>query len=112
MARLVEGVGVVLRRQGNELVGGCPLHEDSSPSLVVSTGKNLWHCLGACQAGGRPVDWVMTAQGVSCSGGDRGDLAGRSFGRSNEKARGAFGRTDMDVAAAMLSLVSTGWDVS
>jgi len=43
----------------------CPFHEDGSPSLVVSPGKNLWHCLGACQAGGGPIDWVMTAQGVS-----------------------------------------------
>ena len=43
VARLVEGVGVVLRRQGNDLVGAFPFHEDSSPSLVVSPGKNLWH---------------------------------------------------------------------
>ena len=53
--RLVEGVGVVLRRQGNDLVGACPFHDDGSPSLVVSSGKNLWHCLGACQTGGGPV---------------------------------------------------------
>jgi DNA primase len=63
--RLVEGVGVELRRQGKDLVGRCPFHEDGTPSLVVSPAKNLWHCLGACQAGGGPVDWVMTAQGVS-----------------------------------------------
>jgi DNA primase catalytic core len=65
VARLVEGVGVELRRQGNDLVGRCPFHEDKTPSLVVSPGKNLWHCLGACATGGGPVDWVMTAQGVS-----------------------------------------------
>ncbi len=65
VARLVEGCGVELVRQGKDLVGRCPFHEDSTPSLVVSPGKNLWHCLGACQAGGGPVDWVMTAQGVS-----------------------------------------------
>lgn len=63
--RLVEGVGVELRRQGNDLVGRCPFHEDKTPSLLVTPSKNLWHCLGACQAGGGPVDWVMTAQGVS-----------------------------------------------
>lgn len=63
--RLVEGVGVELRRQGKDLVGRCPLHEHGTPSLVISPGKNLWHCLGACAAGGGPVDWVMTAQGVS-----------------------------------------------
>jgi DNA primase catalytic core len=63
--RLVEGCGVVLREQGKDLVGACPFHDDSSPSLVVTPGKNLWHCLGACGRGGGPIDWVMTAQGVS-----------------------------------------------
>ncbi|MGD7708305.1 CHC2 zinc finger domain-containing protein [Microlunatus sp. Y2014] len=63
--RLVEGCGVELRRQGKDLVGRCPFHEDDTPSLVVTPGKNLWHCLGACGRGGGPIDWVMTAQGVS-----------------------------------------------
>lgn len=63
--RLVEGCGVVLRQQGQDLVGACPFHEDSSPSLVVTPGKNLWHCMGACARGGGPINWVMTAQGVS-----------------------------------------------
>jgi len=48
---LVEAAGVVLRRAGSDLVGCCPFHEDRQPSLVVSPAKNLWHCLGACQAG-------------------------------------------------------------
>lgn len=63
--RLVEGCGVVLRSQGKDLVGCCPFHDDDSPSLVVTPAKNLWHCLGACGRGGGPIDWVMTAQGVS-----------------------------------------------
>lgn len=63
--RLVEGCGVGLRRQGRDFVGACPFHEDDSPSLVVTPAKNLWHCLGACGRGGGPIDWVMTAQGVS-----------------------------------------------
>lgn len=65
MARLVEGCGVVLVRQGKDLVGRCPFHDDSTPSLVVSPAKNLWNCLGACKRGGGPIDWVMAAQGVS-----------------------------------------------
>lgn len=63
--RLVEGCGVALRRQGKDLVGCCPFHDDDSPSLVITPDKNLWHCLGACARGGGPIDWVMTAQGVS-----------------------------------------------
>jgi DNA primase len=56
---------VKLRRQGADLLGLCPFHEDHEPSLVISPTKNLWHCLGACQAGGSPIDWVMRERGVS-----------------------------------------------
>jgi DNA primase len=63
--RLAEARGVELRRQGADLIGLCPFHEDHEPSLVISPKKNLWHCLGACQAGGSPIDWVMRERGVS-----------------------------------------------
>lgn len=63
--RLVEGRGVELKKHGADLIGRCPFHDDRTPSLVVSPGKNLWHCLGACQAGGSVIDWVMKAEGVS-----------------------------------------------
>ncbi len=65
LARLVELAGVELRRQGKDLVGLCPFHEERTGSLVVSPEKNLWHCMGACQAGGSVIDWVMRAEGVS-----------------------------------------------
>jgi DNA primase catalytic core len=63
--RLAEARGIVLARKGADLVGLCPFHEDHEPSLVITPAKNLWHCLGACQAGGSVVDWVMRAEGVS-----------------------------------------------
>jgi DNA primase len=65
LGALVAGAGVELRKAGADLVGRGPFHDDREPSLVVSPGKNLWHCLGACQAGGSVIDWVMRAQGVS-----------------------------------------------
>jgi len=65
LVSLVQAHGVELRKAGADLVGRCPFHDDKTPSLVVTPGKNLWHCLGACQAGGSVVDWVMRAQGVS-----------------------------------------------
>lgn len=65
LERLVTSAGVVLERRGKDLVGRCPFHEDRSPSLVVSPGKNLWHCMGACSVGGSVIDWVMRAEGVS-----------------------------------------------
>ncbi len=64
LAELVRGSGVELRARGRDLVGLCPFHEEKEPSLVVTPGKNLWHCLG-CDAGGTVIDWVMKTQGVS-----------------------------------------------
>jgi DNA primase catalytic core len=65
LQRLVEAKGIELKRHGADLIGLCPFHDDREPSLVVSPKKNLWHCLGACQAGGSVIDWVMRAEGVS-----------------------------------------------
>src|SRR5689334_18547188 len=65
LERLAEARGVVLQRHGSDLIGRCPFHEDKTPSLVITPAKNLWHCLGACQAGGTVIDWVMRTEGVS-----------------------------------------------
>jgi DNA primase catalytic core len=65
LERLVSLRGVELKRHGADLVGLCPMHEDKTPSLVISPKKNLWHCLGACQRGGSVIDWVMAIEGVS-----------------------------------------------
>lgn len=63
--RLAESAGIKLKRHGKDLIGHCPFHDDKTPSLVISPDKNLWHCLGACQAGGTVIDWVMKRNGVS-----------------------------------------------
>lgn len=65
LLRLAEQAGVTLKRQGKDWLGRCPFHDDKTPSLVISPKANLWHCLGACQAGGSVVDWVMRFEGVS-----------------------------------------------
>jgi len=63
--RLAEARGIKLTRHGADLLGLCPFHDDRNPSLVITPAKNLWHCLGACNAGGTAIDWVMRANGVS-----------------------------------------------
>ncbi len=63
--RLAEARGIKLARHGADLIGLCPFHEDHEPSLVITPAKNLWHCLGACRAGGSVIDWVMKTNGVS-----------------------------------------------
>jgi DNA primase catalytic core len=65
LAAMAEARGIHLQRSGDNLLGLCPFHDDREPSLVISPAKNLWHCLGACQAGGTVIDWVMRANGVS-----------------------------------------------
>ena len=65
LAALVRARGIELKAHGKDLLGLCPFHDDHQPSLVVTPGKNLWHCLGACNAGGTAIDWVMRADGVS-----------------------------------------------
>ena len=62
--RLVESSGIALAKSGKDRIGQCPFHDDSTPSLVVTPSKNLWHCFG-CQLGGGPIDWVMKLRGVS-----------------------------------------------
>ncbi len=42
-----------------------PGHQDDTPSFVVTPSKNLWHCLGACGAGGDTIALVMRKEGVS-----------------------------------------------
>ncbi|MFO0599227.1 MAG: CHC2 zinc finger domain-containing protein [Myxococcaceae bacterium] len=64
--RLAEAKGVALKKSGDDnLLGRCPFHDDTTPSFVVSEKKNLWHCLGACKAGGSVIDFVMKAEGVT-----------------------------------------------
>jgi DNA primase len=62
--RLVEASGIELKKSGKDLLGRCPFHADDTASLVVTPGKNLWHCFG-CGLGGGPIDWVIKKNGVS-----------------------------------------------
>jgi DNA primase len=63
--RLAEARGIKLRRSGKELIGLCPFHKDTNPSLNIDPVKNVWHCKGACGEGGDVIEWVMRAEGVS-----------------------------------------------
>jgi DNA primase len=53
LCRIEEVIGehVQLRRAGVQLLGRCPLHDDSSPSLAVHPGKQVFRCHG-CGLGG------------------------------------------------------------
>ena len=64
LAALVRSRGIELKKHGaRDLVGRCPFHEEKTASLVVTPGKNLFHCLG-CGAAGGPIDFLMKLDGV------------------------------------------------
>nr|YP_002048897.1 DNA primase [Paulinella chromatophora]ACB42687.1 DNA primase [Paulinella chromatophora] len=49
---------VVLKKKGREFLGICPFHDDTSPSLTVAPGKQLYHCF-SCGAGGDAIKFLM-----------------------------------------------------
>jgi DNA primase len=65
LERLCVAYGIELKGHGKDLLGRCPFHEDRTPSFVVTPGKNLWNCLGACGCGGDNLQLVMKKEGVS-----------------------------------------------
>jgi YD repeat-containing protein len=68
LERLVGASGVELQRQGLNLVGRCPWHEDNGPSLVVTPSKN--HLLGEADRG-RSSQSIRTTNGGRPSRGRR-----------------------------------------
>jgi len=64
LLRLIESQGHEIKKQGKDYVIACPFHDDTTPSLVITPDKNLFHCFG-CDAAGTVIDWVMKSEGVS-----------------------------------------------
>lgn len=46
------------KKKGQEYLGACPFHDDSSPSLNVNDKKGLWMC-GPCDMGGDHIDFLV-----------------------------------------------------
>jgi DNA primase catalytic core len=62
--RLAEARGIKLRRSGRSLLGLCPFHKDTNPSLSIDPAANIWKCFG-CGCAGDVIEWVKYAEGVS-----------------------------------------------
>lgn len=58
---------IALRRQGRELVGLCPMHNEKSPSFYVVPDKGWAHCFG-CGWHGDVVDFVMQTRRLTFAG--------------------------------------------
>jgi len=66
---LVELVGgyMNLRRQGRNMVGICPWHPDTKPSLQVNPSRQRWDCW-VCDFHGDAFDFVMKKEAVDFRG--------------------------------------------
>lgn len=47
------------RRGSGEMAAHCPLHEDKTPSLMISPDRGLFYC-HSCHVGGNIINWIMT----------------------------------------------------
>jgi DNA primase catalytic core len=65
LTTLAAHYNIQLKPHGKDLIGLCLWHDDHDPSFVISPDKNLWHCLGACNAGGSSIDLVMKAENLA-----------------------------------------------
>lgn len=65
LAALIQGYGVELLPQGKSLVGRCPFHDDTTPSLSVN--GSLWQCFG-CQAAGDVLSFLQHIEKVDFGG--------------------------------------------
>lgn len=89
LAALVSGANVRLRRDGGDLRGLCPFHDDHSPSLVVFTGgdgEQRFRCYG-CEAKGDAIEWVRRLEGLD-------------FVAAVERLEGVLGTTPVATARA------------
>lgn len=55
-----------LRRQGDRLIGPCPIHKGDSPrAFHADLGKNVWFCFTRCHRGGNQLDFVAALENIS-----------------------------------------------
>jgi DNA primase len=60
----IVGSYLELKKNGANYKCVCPFHNDTSPSLVVSPSKQIYHCF-ACGAGGDSIKFVMEYEKLS-----------------------------------------------
>ncbi len=60
------GLGESLKRQGDRLVGPCPVHGGDGPrAFHAALSKNSWFCFSRCRKGGNQIDFVAAKENIS-----------------------------------------------
>jgi DNA primase len=57
IVRVIQSYGIALKSEGKDVVGLCPFHADTQPSLRVTPAKGLFRCM-ACGAAGNVIQFV------------------------------------------------------
>lgn len=53
-------------RDGNRLIGPCPLHRKSTGTeFHVNMSNNVWNCSGDCKHGGNVLDFVAILENIT-----------------------------------------------
>lgn len=55
---------VPLKRSGANFIGVCPFHDDSHPSMSVSSKLGIFHCF-SCKAGGNAIKFIQDYERIS-----------------------------------------------
>ena len=61
------GEYVALQKSGRNYKALCPFHTEKTPSFVIFTDTQSWHCFGACSTGGDIFSFVMRQENVDFS---------------------------------------------
>lgn len=54
---------IALKKTGKSYKGLCPFHKEKTPSFIVDSDKQLWHCFG-CGEGGNVFTFIMKAENL------------------------------------------------
>lgn len=64
---IVDYIGnfAALKKSGRNFKALCPFHQEKTPSFIISSDRQIWHCFGACQTGGDIVSFLMKWENIT-----------------------------------------------